>query len=138
MAFKHEYDERANAVSLGNMREFATMSGKGPTAGPESGTQFWPTPELGPAAGGTPADRRDIEYWLVVKIAQSQEVDPEQIDVGESFVANGLTSAASVALVGELARTLGVTLPETLCWEYPSIAALAEHVAGVGPGPHDA
>jgi acyl carrier protein len=94
-------------------------------------------PEPERSAGGRPVDRRGIEDWLVAEIASLQGVGPEQIDINESFIANGLNSAASVALVGDLARMLGVTLPETLTWEYPSIAALAEYVAGVGQSPHD-
>ncbi|MEU8547596.1 acyl carrier protein [Streptomyces roseoverticillatus] len=82
-------------------------------------------------------DRQWIEDWLVARIAGAQRIIPEQVDVGESFVANGLSSRASVALIGDLARALGVTLPETLSWEYPTIAALAEHVACIGGSPHD-
>jgi acyl carrier protein len=93
--------------------------------------------EMKPSAGGTAVDRRTIEDWLVARIAHSQSIDPEQIDVGESFVANGLSSASSVALIGELGRVRGVPLSETLCWEYPSIAALAEHVAGLGASTHN-
>ncbi|MBM0274314.1 acyl carrier protein [Micromonospora tarensis] len=80
---------------------------------------------------------RGIEDWLVKQIAIRQDIDPEEIDVDASFIANGLTSAASVALVGDLAKMLGVTLSETLTWEYPTISALAEHVAGISAGPHD-
>ncbi|WP_322769388.1 acyl carrier protein [Frankia sp. Cr1] len=83
-----------------------------------------------------PAGQR-IEDWLVTQIACSLRIDPEQIDVDESFIANGLSSSSSVALIGDLAKMLGVTLPETLTWEYPTIAALAEHVAGIGANPHD-
>jgi acyl carrier protein len=86
--------------------------------------------------GGTPVDRQGIEDWLVAEIASRQGIDPEQVDTGGSFIANGLDSAASVALVGDLATMLGVTLPETLLWEYPSIVALAEHLAGVDQSSH--
>lgn len=88
-------------------------------------------------ATGMLVGRQGIEDWLVAEIASMQGVDPEQIDVSESFAANGLDSASSLALVGDLAKLLGVTLPETLTWDYPNIAALANHLAGVGPSPHD-
>lgn len=84
----------------------------------------------------TSAGRR-IEEWLVNQIAIRQNIDPDQIDVDASFIANGLTSAASVALIGDLSKMLDVTLSETLTWEYPTIAALAEYVAGISVGPHD-
>ncbi|MWA04974.1 acyl carrier protein [Actinomadura sp. LD22] len=82
-------------------------------------------------------DRQRIEEWLIARIAGMRRIDPEQVDADESFIANGLSSRSSVALVGDLAKELGVPLPETLTWEYPTIAALAEHVAGVGASPHD-
>jgi len=84
-----------------------------------------------------PVDRQVIEDWLVGEIANQQGVDPEQIDVSDSFVDLGLDSASGVALAGDLAKLLGIPLPETLAWEYPSIAALADHIAGVGLSPHD-
>ena len=104
---------------------------------PSTDPPIRPRPEPERSGGGTPVDREGIEDWLVAEIASVQGVDPEKIDIEESFIANGLNSAASVALVGDLARTLGVALPETLTWEYPSIAALAEYVAGAGLSPHD-
>ncbi|QLE75411.1 acyl carrier protein [Streptomyces rectiverticillatus] len=86
---------------------------------------------------GMPVGRQQIEDWLVARIAGMLRIVPEQVDVDESFVANGLGSRSSVALIGDLAKALGVTLSETLTWEYPTIAALAEHVAGIGGSPHD-
>jgi acyl carrier protein len=88
-------------------------------------------------SGGMLVDRQRIEDWLVAQIASMQRINPEQVDVDESFIANGLSSASSVALIGDLAKMLGLTLSETLTWEYPTIAALAEHVANIGASPHD-
>ncbi|MEU3895231.1 acyl carrier protein [Streptomyces sp. NPDC045251] len=87
--------------------------------------------------GGTPVEAQWIEDWLVARIAGLVRVRPELIDVDESFVANGLTSSSGVALVGDLAKELNLSLSETLTWEYPTIAALAEYVAGLGASPHD-
>ncbi|MGW7274593.1 acyl carrier protein [Streptomyces sp. NPDC054864] len=86
--------------------------------------------------GGAPVEAQRIEDWLVARIASIERIGPEQVDVEESFVANGLSSRASVALIGDLAKELGVPLSETLTWEYPTIAALAAHVAGLGMSPH--
>lgn len=94
-------------------------------------------PETEGNASGVLVDRQQIEEWLIIRIASMQKLDPEQVDVDESFVANGLSSRSSVVLTGDLARALGVTLSETLTWEYPTIATLAEHVAGIGAGPLD-
>jgi acyl carrier protein len=88
-------------------------------------------------SGGSPVQARWIEDWLIAQIAGAQRIDPERVDVTESFVANGLSSSSSVALIGDLAKVLGVRLSETLTWEYPTIAALAEHVAGLGVSADD-
>ncbi|MEU6154386.1 acyl carrier protein [Actinosynnema sp. NPDC047251] len=84
-----------------------------------------------------PVDRRQVEDWLVARIATARGIGPEEVDVDESFIANGLSSVSSVALVGDLAKELGVPLPDTLTWEFPTIAALAAHVAGASTSPHD-
>lgn len=103
----------------------------------EPDTPVRPAPGQERSAGGMPVDRQRIEDWLVAQIASMQRINPEQVDVDESFIANGLSSRSSVALIGDLAKVLGVTLSETLTWEYPTIAALAEQVAGIGASPHD-
>lgn len=97
---------------------------------PESDTPVRPLP-------GTPVDRQVIEDWLVAEIANWQGVDGGQIDVSESFVNLGLDSALGVTLAGDLATLLGIPLPETLAWDYPNIATLADHLVGVGPSPHN-
>lgn len=89
------------------------------------------------ARAGAPADRQVIEDWLVTEIASRQGLDASQIDASGSFADLGLDSAAGIALAGDLATMLGVPLPETVAWDYPTIEALADHLAGAGPSPHD-
>jgi acyl-CoA synthetase (AMP-forming)/AMP-acid ligase II/acyl carrier protein len=86
----------------------------------------------GPDPEGARRGRQEIEDWLVAEIARWLGVGTGEIDVGEPFVAYGLDSASSLALVGDLEDLLGVTLPETLAWDYPSIAALTDHLVQVG------
>jgi hypothetical protein len=76
-------------------------------------------------SGAVPRDRHEIEDWLIQRIARLRDVAPEQVDPGESFLANGLSSTYSVALTADLAALLGVALPDTLPWQFPSVARFA-------------
>jgi acyl-CoA synthetase (AMP-forming)/AMP-acid ligase II/acyl carrier protein len=102
----------------------------------EQGAPIRPTPGQGTQDGLGRMSRRAIEDWLVTELARQVDVDPEQIDVHEQFAAYGLDSAQSVAMVGDLEALLGIALPETLAWDYPSIAALAEHLAVITTDRH--
>ncbi|MFD9907510.1 AMP-binding protein [Streptomyces sp. NPDC059063] len=73
--------------------------------------------------------RQAIEDWLVTETAREAGVAPERIDVAAPFTDHGLDSVQGVALAGGLGTLLGIELPETLVWDHPSIAALAEHLA---------
>jgi 6-methylsalicylic acid synthase len=43
----------------------------------------------------------------------------------------GIDSVMSIAIRGRLQRKLRVDLPATLLWTYPSVARIAEFVAGL-------
>lgn len=103
----------------------------------EPGLPSRPFPAGNRAAGVPPVDRQVIQDWLLAEIASRQGTDVEQIDARESFVDLGLDSESGVALAGDLAKMLGIPLPETLVWDHPTIEALADHLAGVSPSPHD-
>jgi myxalamid-type polyketide synthase MxaE and MxaD len=47
----------------------------------------------------------------------------------------GLTSLLAMELRNRLEAGLGRSLPATLAWNYPTIAALVEHLAGGAPEP---
>ena len=56
-------------------------------------------------------------------------VQPHEIDPGETFARYGLDSSVAVSLTSELADWLSYKLEPTLFWEYPSIEVLAHHLA---------
>ncbi|HYP39267.1 MAG TPA: beta-ketoacyl synthase N-terminal-like domain-containing protein, partial [Chloroflexia bacterium] len=74
---------------------------------------------------------RPIEEWLVAYLSRRLGVDAQSIDVHQPFVRYGLASIEGITLVQKLGDWLGRTLPATLAWEYPTIEALARHVADV-------
>lgn len=80
----------------------------------------------------TPAKRhsREIEDWIVSWVAGESPVDRSAIDVSEPFVNLGLSSRQAVLLSADLEDWMGRTLPASLVWDHPTIATLAQHLAG--------
>lgn len=86
-----------------------------------------------------------IQTWLVSKLAEKLGLDPDEIDVHEQIAGYGVDSMTALTLSGDLEEWLGLRLAPTLAWDYPTIAALAQHLAAevksAGPilrsGPHD-
>ncbi len=52
--------------------------------------------------------------------------------VGKSLDALGLDSSGAVRFAGALSKWLGRKVPPTIFWDYPTIAALAKHLASKG------
>lgn len=70
-----------------------------------------------------------IQAWIVSHLAVYLKMQPDEIEIGETFARYGLDSSVAVSLTSELADWLGSELEPTLFWEYPSIEALAAHLA---------
>lgn len=66
--------------------------------------------------------------WISGLVAQARQLSPEEIDPNKPFVELGLDSMSAVSLSGDLEMMLGVDLPPTLLWEYPTINALVSYV----------
>ncbi|QIS03767.1 SDR family NAD(P)-dependent oxidoreductase [Nocardia brasiliensis] len=84
--------------------------------------------------GSGAVDRAAIEEWLAAKIGAIAGVDPAAIEPTTTFAAYGLTSADAVGLSGELEEWLDRKLPETLLYEYPTLAQLGAALADTNPG----
>jgi acyl carrier protein len=70
-----------------------------------------------------------IQAWLVSNIAQRLRLNPHDIDVQQPFTCYGLDSVVAVSLSDELEDWLGRRLSPALVYDYPTIAALARHLA---------
>lgn len=75
-------------------------------------------------------DEAAIERWLVSHVAAL--VGESDIDITQSFSSYALDSVGTVGLTGELQEWLGIKLPPTLLWDYPSIELLARYMAARG------
>ena len=69
-----------------------------------------------------------IQGWLIDKLAEVLELEPNQIDVGQDFEEYGLESAEAINLSGDLEDYLGCRLPPTLLWDYQNIESLAQYL----------
>jgi acyl carrier protein len=75
------------------------------------------------------ATRDDIQDWLISAVARSLKIDQDEIDPAVAFDRYGMDSVVAVELTGELEKRLGLSLPPTLMYDYPTIVALSEYMA---------
>lgn len=76
-----------------------------------------------------------VESWLTTQLARRLRTDHLSIDLHKPFADYGLDSVAAVELVHELCTWLQSTgrhhtLEVTALWDFPTIAALAQHLEG--------
>ena len=63
------------------------------------------------------------------QIAQVMRLEPEQLAPATSLGSLGLDSLMGLEIRNRLEASLGLTIPATLIWTYPTIAALTTHLA---------
>jgi acyl carrier protein len=73
-------------------------------------------------------DALALERWLITRIAALASESEDEIDVASPFSRYALDSVATVGLTGDLQDVLGVELPPTLLWDFPTISSLARHL----------
>lgn len=71
-----------------------------------------------------------IQTWLVAQLSERLKLAAGEIDLREPFSSYGLASREAVSLVGDLEDWLGCQLSASLMYNYPTIEALARHLAG--------
>ncbi|WNG36075.1 SDR family NAD(P)-dependent oxidoreductase [Archangium violaceum] len=71
-----------------------------------------------------------IQTWLVTQLASKLGVSSEVIDSRERLSRYGIDSRDIKSLLAELGVLLKRQLSPTLAWTYPTIEALAKHLAG--------
>lgn len=84
---------------------------------------------LPPTALPGPPGASDIEDWLVDRLAVLMELGRDEIDVRIPIERFGLDSRSTVGMTGELEDWLGIELPATLLWDYPTIAEASAYLA---------
>jgi acyl-CoA synthetase (AMP-forming)/AMP-acid ligase II/acyl carrier protein len=84
---------------------------------------------VAPLAVRRQASAGEIRTWIAEQLSVMLDIERAEIDIGAPFSAFGLDSLKAVSLAGELETWLGRSLPPTLLWDYPTIDALAAHLA---------
>ncbi|MCC6488136.1 MAG: SDR family NAD(P)-dependent oxidoreductase [Candidatus Hydrogenedentes bacterium] len=79
--------------------------------------------------------REAIQSWMIAHLSAELGLDEKSIDPESPFDSLGLSSREAVTFSGDLADWLDCRLSPTLLWEYPSIAALARHLASETDSP---
>lgn len=74
--------------------------------------------------------KSDVQDWLISAIGRALQIDPNEIETSVAFDRYGMDSALAVELTGELEKRVGQSLSPTLMYDYPTIDALSEHLAG--------
>lgn len=72
---------------------------------------------------------RDLQSWLMTRIAGHLKVPVTQVPPDASFAQLGLDSLALIGFSGELEQRVGRRLSPSLLYHYPTIATLAVHLA---------
>jgi acyl carrier protein len=71
----------------------------------------------------------EIQAWLVSYFADLVEIEQDEVDVTVPFKRFGLDSSAAIILIGDLENWLECQIDPTLTYDYPTIKALAQHLA---------
>jgi acyl carrier protein len=71
----------------------------------------------------------EIQDWLVAQIAEQLGIDPDGIDVEVPISEFGLESLQAMIIVSRAEKSLGVKIPPTLVWNYPTIELLSQRLA---------
>jgi thioesterase domain-containing protein/acyl carrier protein len=72
----------------------------------------------------------DIRAWIVGELASALKVDRRSIDSSAPLSSLGADSLIAMGITGALAEWLNCDVSATLMWDYPSIDAIAEALAG--------
>lgn len=73
-----------------------------------------------------------LREWLTEHLAKALKTPPGRLDADAPFARYGLNSLDAVTLVMDLEEQLGIELPPTLLWDYPTINKCAAHLAAIG------
>jgi len=82
-----------------------------------------------PTGDPPPRTVAEIQDWFVDTLSRLTQAPPEEIDVTVPFENFALDSVTAVGLTGELEEWLGRNVDPMAVYDYPTIEALAKHLA---------
>lgn len=81
------------------------------------------------APSAEPPSEEAIRTWLITNIASVVNLDPDRIDIHQTFDNYGLDSLQAVSLSGDLENWLSREISPTVVWDYPTVEMLARHLS---------
>nr|WRX36515.1 hypothetical protein [Cystobacterineae bacterium] len=72
-----------------------------------------------------------LQDSLGAQVAQVLRLPEARLDLNAPLTSLGMDSLMGLELRNRIEATLGITVPATLLWTYPTVAALGEHVLGL-------
>ena len=73
-------------------------------------------------------NQKEIEDWLIAKLANLLGIKNEEIDLEKSIFSYGLDSSVALTFTGELETFVNLELDPALLWKYPKVSDLAEYL----------
>jgi acyl carrier protein len=87
--------------------------------------------EIIATAGDTGAgDPQSLRAWLIGRVAYYVERAPHEVDPDAKLVGYGLDSVYALSLCGDIEDEYGLEVDPTLAWDYPTVNAIVEVLAG--------
>jgi acyl carrier protein len=71
---------------------------------------------------------RSLRNWAIAWLAERLRVEPSRIDPQRSFADHGVDSLAAVEFAKALADRVGLSLDETVLWNFPTIDSLLSYL----------
>jgi amino acid adenylation domain-containing protein len=71
-----------------------------------------------------------IQTWLLTQLSERLKIAPSEIDIQKPLARYGLDSITAVSLSGELEIWLECSLSPTIVYDYSSIQAISQYLAG--------
>ncbi|MEO3978986.1 acyl carrier protein [Streptomyces sp. CAU 1734] len=82
-----------------------------------------------PAAEHTEHSVESLSSWLADRIALYLQRSPSEISPSVPLAEYGLDSVAALSLCGDIEEDFDLVLEPTVAWDYPTVEALAGHLA---------
>jgi acyl carrier protein len=82
------------------------------------------------AAAAPGAHAALLQRALRAQIAQVLRLPEDQLDLDAPLTSLGMDSLMGLELRNRIEATLGITVPATLLWTYPTVAVLSAHLIG--------
>jgi acyl carrier protein len=70
-----------------------------------------------------------LQAWFVAQMAEQLEIDPEDVEVTDTFESYGLSSAKAMLIATRAEKMLGFQISPSILFRYPTIEGLSLRLA---------